>query len=29
MNSPLEVTSCRVYLNKEDDEHLKGFASII
>ena len=29
MNSPLEVTSCRVYLNKEEDEHLKGFASII
>jgi stage V sporulation protein G len=29
MGTTLKVTSCRVFLNKEQDEHLKGFASII
>ena len=25
----IEVTNCRVYLNENKDDHLKGFASII
>jgi stage V sporulation protein G len=27
--SEIQVTGCRVFLNQSDDEHLKGFASII
>ena len=27
--SIIEVTGCRVFLNPSDDDHLKGFASVI
>ena len=29
MAPPIKITGCRVFLNQNDDEHLKGFASII
>jgi stage V sporulation protein G len=29
MAPPIRVTGCRVFLNQSDDEHLKGFASVI
>lgn len=29
MISSLQVTGCRIFLNQAEDEHLKGFASII
>ena len=29
MTNPLQVTGCRVFLNQQEDDHLKGFASII
>jgi stage V sporulation protein G len=29
MSEPIRVTGCRVFLNLQEDEHLKGFASII
>ena len=29
MSEALNITACRVFLNQSEDEHLKGFASII